>query len=47
MAPKRSFNEEATMSFVVAGCVLLLALLVGTVFDTGDEPGGHDLAGPF
>jgi hypothetical protein len=46
MAPKRSFDEEATMSFVVAGCVLLLALLVGTVFDTG-EPGEHCLAGPF
>lgn len=35
------------MSFVVAGCALLLALLVGTVFDTGDEPGERDLTGPY
>ena len=37
------FTEETVMTFVVAGVVLLLALLVGTVFDE-DEPGEDDLA---
>jgi hypothetical protein len=35
------------VSFVVAGCVLLLALLVGTLFDADDEPGEDDPAGPY
>jgi len=35
------------MSFFVAGCVLLLALLVGTVFDDEDETGEDDPVSPY
>ena len=34
------------MSFVIAGLVLLLALLLGTVFDA-HKPGEDDPAGPY
>jgi hypothetical protein len=37
------FKEETVMTFVVAGVMLLLALLVGTVFDD-DEPSEDDPA---
>jgi hypothetical protein len=36
-APKHNFDEEAIVSFIVAGAVLLLALLIGAVFDADDE----------
>jgi hypothetical protein len=35
------------MSFIVAGCVLLLALLVGTIFDDEGEPGEDDPVSPY
>jgi hypothetical protein len=35
------------MSFVIAGLVLLLALLLGTVFDAHHKPGEDDPAGPY
>jgi hypothetical protein len=35
------------MSFIVAGCVLLLALLVGTVFDDDGESGEDDPVSPY
>lgn len=35
------------MSFIVAGCVLLLALLVGAVFDDEGEPGEDDPVSPY
>jgi hypothetical protein len=47
VAPKRPFNEEATVSFFIAGFVLLVALLLGTVFDDDDKPGKDDPAGPY
>jgi hypothetical protein len=50
-APDRSrlnwVNAEVTMSFVIAGLVLLLALLLGTVFDAHHKPGEDDPAGPY
>ena len=41
------FIEDVIMSFFVAGCVLLLALLVGAVFDDEGEPGEDDPASPY
>ncbi len=35
------------MSFVVAGCVLLLALLLGAVFGDEGEPGEDDFVSPY
>jgi hypothetical protein len=35
------------VSFVVAGCVLRVALIVGAIFDAGDELGENDPAGPY
>ena len=40
-------NAEVTMSFVIAGLVLLLALLLATVFDAHHKPGEDDPAGPY
>jgi hypothetical protein len=47
-APKRRFDEEATVSLVIAVFVLLLALLLGAVFDNpADKPGEDDPADPY
>jgi hypothetical protein len=35
------------MSFIVAGCVLLLALLLGAVFGDEGEPGEDDSVSPY
>jgi hypothetical protein len=40
-------NGEATVTFVVAGCVLLLALVVGILFEDDHEAGKDDPTGPY